>query len=225
MTTAQQKTREATLLEAVRELRAEPDIGFEPLLAKLREQQPGLGAEEVREALNALKAESEASKAATDQSTAEEGVTPAADHSGASLPVALSLACIGCARLPSDMDDGREKHPICGMCREDKLQICGDDCPANPDAWGLHGESRKKQRRAKANTELLDRNSDTALLLAEAQGHTAIAMLMQQHAAPPPPAENRDEEEALYAGTANRIQELSTLFEDFSAGVWTAASD
>ena len=54
MTTAQQKTREATLLRAVRELRvAEPDIGFEPLLAKLREQQPDLGAgnKEVREAL------------------------------------------------------------------------------------------------------------------------------------------------------------------------------
>ena len=109
---------------------------------------------------------------------------------------------------------------------------------ANPSLQDIHGSTALMKAahqgqeacvqalvRAKANTELLDRNSDTALLLAEAQGHTAIAMLMQQHAAPPPPAENRDEEEALYEGTANRIQELSALFEDFSAGVWTAASD
>ena len=51
------------LLEAVRALRvADPELGFKPLLAKLREQQPDLGAatKEVREALKALKAESEA---------------------------------------------------------------------------------------------------------------------------------------------------------------------
>ena len=55
------------LLEAVRGLRvAEPDLGFKPLLAKLREQQPDLGAatKEVRVALEVLKAESEAAKAA-----------------------------------------------------------------------------------------------------------------------------------------------------------------
>ena len=55
------------LLEAVRGLRvAEPDLGFKPLLAKLREQQPDLGAatKEVREALKVLKAESEAEKEA-----------------------------------------------------------------------------------------------------------------------------------------------------------------
>ena len=54
------------LLEAVRGLRvAEPDLGFKPLLAKLRAQQPDLGAatKEVREALMALKAESKATKA------------------------------------------------------------------------------------------------------------------------------------------------------------------
>eukprot|EP00964_Phaeocystis_antarctica_P123444 scaffold87103_cov48-Phaeocystis_antarctica.AAC.1 len=53
-----------TLLEAVRALRvADPDLGLKPLLVKLREQQPDLGAatREVREALMALKAESEAS--------------------------------------------------------------------------------------------------------------------------------------------------------------------
>ena len=51
------------LLEAVRGLRvAEPDLGLKPLLAKLREQRPELGAatKEVREALATLKAESEA---------------------------------------------------------------------------------------------------------------------------------------------------------------------
>ena len=86
---------------------AEPELGFKPLLAKLREQQPDLGAatKEVREALKALKAESEAA------------VPPAADEGRAPLPVALSLACICCYRLPSDMDDGREKHPICDKCR------------------------------------------------------------------------------------------------------------
>ena len=55
------------LLEAVRGLRvAEPELGFKPLLAKLQEQQPDLGAatKEVRVALAALKAESEAAKAA-----------------------------------------------------------------------------------------------------------------------------------------------------------------
>ena len=47
------------LLEAVRGLRlADPELGPKPLLAKLREQQPDLGAgnKEVREALLALKA-------------------------------------------------------------------------------------------------------------------------------------------------------------------------
>ena len=56
------------LLDAVRGLRlAEPDLGFKPLLAKLQEQQPDLGAatKEVREALKALKAESEATEATT----------------------------------------------------------------------------------------------------------------------------------------------------------------
>eukprot|EP00964_Phaeocystis_antarctica_P112153 scaffold76360_cov51-Phaeocystis_antarctica.AAC.2 len=102
------------LLEAVRGLRvAEPDLGFKPLLAKLREQQPDLGAatKEVRVALAALKAESEAAAV----------VPPAAEESDAPLPVALSLACIGCLRLPSDMDDEREKHPICDKCRDEKL--------------------------------------------------------------------------------------------------------
>ena len=56
------------LLEAVRGLRvANPSLGLKPLLARLREQQPDLGAgtKEVREALMSLKAsESEATEAA-----------------------------------------------------------------------------------------------------------------------------------------------------------------
>merc|ERR1719272_2728653 len=57
----------AAVLEAVRGLRvAHPDLGFKPLLAKLREQQPDLGAgtKELREALTALKAENEAKESA-----------------------------------------------------------------------------------------------------------------------------------------------------------------
>ena len=63
---------------------------------------------------------------------------------------ALSLAYIGCARLPSDMDDEREKHPICDMCRDQKLPttyLCGVNCPANPGAWQLHGVFHKKLRK------------------------------------------------------------------------------
>ena len=190
------------LLDAVRALRvAEPDLGFKPLLAKLREQQPDLGAvtKAVREALLTLKAEGEAAKAATAaRPAADEGVQPAADEGGTPLhaalslacingvllvpliPVlvalkaeckaaeaavaappaankgcapsnaALSLACIGCLKLPSDMDDEREKHPICSMCRDEKMPttyLCGVDCPANPGAWKLHGAFHKRVRK------------------------------------------------------------------------------
>ena len=140
------------LLEAARGLRvAEPDLGFKPLLAKLRAQQPDLGAatKEVREALAALKAENEATKAAA-------AAPPAADKGGMPSNVALSLACIGCARLPSDMDDEREKHPICDKCRDLKMPttyLCGADCPANPGAWELHGAFHKKLRKHRKKME------------------------------------------------------------------------
>ena len=142
------------LLEAVRGLRvAEPDLGFRPLLAKLQAQQPDLGAatKEVRVALAALKAESEAAKAAAAAPPAAEAAAPpAGDRGRAPSNVALSLACIGCFRLPSDMDDEREKHPICDMCRDEKLPttyLCGVNCPANPGAWKLHGVFHKKVRK------------------------------------------------------------------------------
>ena len=139
------------LLEAVRALRvADPDLGQKPLLAKLREQQPDLGAgtKEVREALAVLKAESEA-RAATDPPTADEGDAPS--------PAALSLACIGCARLPSEMDDDRDKHPVCHKCVKLKVPTsywCGLDCPGNPGAWELHAvyhKKLKKQRKKHAD--------------------------------------------------------------------------
>ena len=88
------------LLEAVRGLRvADPNLGFKPLLAKLREQQPDLGAatKEVRVALAALKAESEAAMAAATPSAADEG--------GATPNAALSIAC---ERLSS------QSHPQSG---------------------------------------------------------------------------------------------------------------
>ena len=71
------------LVDAVRGLHvADPELSLKPLLAKLREQQPDLGAatREVREALIALKAESEAAKAAAAQPAANGGVPPAADE-------------------------------------------------------------------------------------------------------------------------------------------------
>ena len=56
------------LLEAVRGLHlAHPELGPKPLLAKLRQQQPGLAAgnKEVREALAALKVESKPTEPTT----------------------------------------------------------------------------------------------------------------------------------------------------------------
>ena len=74
----------ALVLEAVRELRvAEPDLGLKPLLAKLREQQPGLRActKEVRMALKALESSAVAARAAALQPAADEDV-PLADQEG-----------------------------------------------------------------------------------------------------------------------------------------------
>eukprot|EP00964_Phaeocystis_antarctica_P037950 scaffold21704_cov65-Phaeocystis_antarctica.AAC.4 len=165
------------LVDAVRGLHvADPDLGLKPLLAKLREQQPDLGAatREVREALIALKAEeSEASKAAAAQPAADEAMPPAADESvlpaadaGGAPPVAdegqappsvaLSLACVGCGRLPSDMDDEREKHPVCHKCRKLKLPTtywCCVDCPGNPGASQLHVAFHKEEKRTRVRRE------------------------------------------------------------------------
>ena len=147
------------LREAVRGLRiADPDLGPKPLLAKLRAQQPDLGAgtREVREALNALKAESEAAKAAAAAPPTAVTAPPAADEGSAPSNVALSLACFGCARLPSDMDDDREKHPVCPKCRKHKLPTtywCCVECPGNPGAWKLHAVYHKEVKKQRKERE------------------------------------------------------------------------
>jgi len=146
------------LLEAVRGLRvADPDLGFKPLLAKLREQQPDLeaGTKEVCEALvKVLKAESEikAAAAAATLPAANEGGAPPNAPSHA----ALSLACFGCSRLPSDMDDDREKHPVCPKCVKLKVPTtywCCVECPGNPGAWKLHAVYHKEVKTQRKRLE------------------------------------------------------------------------
>ena len=145
------------LLEAVRGLHlAHPELGPKPLLAKLREQQPDLAAgnKEVREALAALKAEEgkptevpAAAPAATSAPPAAAAPT-AVNEGGAPPDVEISLACFGCARLPSEMGDGREKHPVFPICRELKIPTtywCNINCSGNPDAWKRH--TRRYTRR------------------------------------------------------------------------------
>ena len=149
------------LLEAVRALHlAHPELGPKPLLAKLRQQQPDLAAgnKEVREALAALKVEESkpteaASAAAPPAAAPPAAAAPSTDDSGGAPPIASlapSLACFGCGRLPSEMGDGREKHPVCPICRELKIQTtywCDVNCPGNPGAWELHGVFHKKLRK------------------------------------------------------------------------------
>ena len=106
----------------------------------------------------ALKAESKAAKAAAAaQPAADEGdAPPAADEGGAPLPVAVSLACVGCGRLPSDMDDEREKHPVCHKCRKLKLPTtywCCVNCPGNPGASQLHVAYHKEEKKHRERRE------------------------------------------------------------------------
>jgi len=153
------------LLEAVRGLHlAHPELGPKPLLAKLRVQQPDLAAgnKEVREALATLKAEeskpTEAAAAAPTAAAAPPAAaaTMAAGEGGAPPDVAISLACFGCGRLPSEMGDGREKHPVCPICRKLKIPTtywCCVDCPANPAAWERHTPVHKAVRRQRKDAE------------------------------------------------------------------------
>ena len=167
------------LLEAVRVLQvSEPDLGFKPLLAKLREQQPDLGAgtKEVRVALTALKAESEAkataAAAAAAAATAAPALAAAADKGGPPAPAALSLACFGCARLPSDMDDDREKHPVCPKCVKLKVPTtywCCVNCPGNPGAWKQHAAYHKEVKRMWKTTADGGQRQQRARELAEEQ--------------------------------------------------------
>jgi len=151
---------EDCLLEAVRGLwLAHPELGPKPLLAKLREQQPGLSAgnKEVREALTALKAESEATEAAAASPPAA-AAPPAVGEGGAppNASLAPSLACFGCARLPSEMGDGREKHPVCPICVKLKVPTtywCCVNCPGNPAAWKRHAPYHKAVKRQRNRLE------------------------------------------------------------------------
>ena len=161
--TAQPRANADCLLEAVRGLRlAHPELSAKPLLAKLREQQPDLavGNKEVREALTALKAEeSKAMKAAAaaPPAASKPPATAAATGEGdAPFGVALSLACFGCGRLPSEMGDGREKHPSCPICRKLKLPTtywCDLNCPGNPAAWKRHTVLHKQVRQQLKTSE------------------------------------------------------------------------
>jgi tetratricopeptide (TPR) repeat protein len=152
---------EDCLLEAVRGLRlAHPELGPKPLLAKLREQHPGLGAgnKEVREALAALKAESDATEAAAAAPPATAAATPAAGEGGAPPNASLppSLACFGCLRLPSEMGDGRVKHPVCPICVKLKVPTtywCCVNCPGNPGAWKVHAVYHKAVKRQRNRSE------------------------------------------------------------------------
>ena len=175
------------LLEAVRGLRlAHPELGPKPLLAKLREQQPELAAgnKEVRKALAALKAEEskapEAAAAAPPAAAAPSAATapPAAEEGGAPANVAISLACFGCGRLPSEMGDGREKHPVCPKCRELKIPTtywCDVNCPGNPAAWKRHAPVHKEVRRQRK-----ERNEDGGVMQ---QQNREVAERQARHAA------------------------------------------
>jgi hypothetical protein len=147
------------LLEAVRGLHlAHPELGPKPLLAKLRAQQPDLAAgnKEVREALLALKAEESKPTEATAGAPPAAAVPAASEEGGAPPNVAISLACFGCARLPSEMGDGREKHPSCTVCREIKKPTTywsDENCPGNPGAWKRHTPVHKAVKRHRRATE------------------------------------------------------------------------
>ena len=105
------------LLEAVRGLRvADPELGFKPLLAKLRAHQPDLGAatKEVREALNVLKAESEAKTAppAPEKSGApSHAVQSLADLLGGRSQVWLLRPQLGEQRLEAEVGIGYSQRP------------------------------------------------------------------------------------------------------------------
>eukprot|EP00964_Phaeocystis_antarctica_P021088 scaffold11672_cov62-Phaeocystis_antarctica.AAC.3 len=161
------------LLEAVRGLwLADPELGPKPLLAKLREQQLDLGAgnKEVHEALASLKAESKATEAAAAAPPAATA-PPAASQGGAppNASLAPSLACFGCARLPSEMGDDREKHEVCPICVKLKVPTtywCCVNCPGNPGAWKRHAVYHKGVKGFRKKTEdggvMLQRQRETA---------------------------------------------------------------
>ena len=118
----------------------------------------------VREALAALKAEE--SKGA----------------GGAPFGVEVSLACVGCGVLPSEMGDGREKHPVCPTCRELKIPAtywCDVNCPGNPGSWQRHTPVHRAVRRQRRRTEdggvMRQQHREAAELQAEYAAQTGDA--------------------------------------------------
>ena len=82
----------------------------------------------------------------------------AADELGAPC-LRLSLACAGCARLPLEMDDEREKHPVCADCVKEELPTtywCGIDCPARPVAWERHAAYHHKEQKKRRKRQVGD---------------------------------------------------------------------
>eukprot|EP00964_Phaeocystis_antarctica_P016744 scaffold9212_cov59-Phaeocystis_antarctica.AAC.1 len=196
---AEQARMPDALLEAVRGLwLTDPELGPKPLLAKLQEQQPDLGAgnKEVREALASLKAESEATEAAAAAPPATApppaaATPPAASEGGAPLPasLAISLACFGCARLPSEMGDDREKHEVCPVCVKLKVPTtywCCVNCPGNPAAWKRHAvyhkevKGHRKRREDGGVTQQRQREiAEVAARLAEQSGDEYSKLLAE----------------------------------------------
>ena len=95
--------------------------------------------------------------------------SPVVEAGSAPPDVAISLACFGCARLPSEMGDGREKHPVCPICRELKIPTtywCDVNCPGNPGAWKrhtpVHKEVRKQRKDAEDGGVLQQQDRETA---------------------------------------------------------------
>ena len=168
------------LLEAVRGLHlTHPELGPKPLLTKLRQQQPDLAAgnKEVREALAALKAEESKPTEAAATPPAAAAPPRSAEERGAPPDVAISLACFGCGRLPSEMGDGREKHPVCPKCRELKIPTtywCDVNCPGNPAAWKRHAPVHKAVKKQR------ERNEDGGVLQ---QRDREVAERQARHAA------------------------------------------
>ena len=82
----------------------------------------------------------------------------------------------GCGRLPSDMGDEREKHPVCHKCRKLKLPTtywCGVNCPGNPGASQLHVAYHKEEKRHRVMIEDGGAAQQRARELAEEQARRA----------------------------------------------------
>ena len=140
------------LLEAVRGLwLADPELGPKPLLARLREQQPDLGAatKEVRAAVLALKAESEAAKSAAAASSSSShpqtsrGSKLEADPTEAAAPTRVHR-CVPCCRA----NTWKRLQPMMAVTDEQGKTLWKNECCFAPEgkteinkAWRSHRDS------------------------------------------------------------------------------------